>query len=72
MVLACTLVALGLVNALVAALLPGDWKLRTENVTEWWGALIFVLCFCALAAMWWRCGLRIDLRVDLRITPRIK
>ncbi len=56
--LACMLVALGVANAIVAALLSPDWKARTENVTEWWGALIFVLCFCALAAMWLRCGLR--------------
>jgi hypothetical protein len=60
--LACMLVALGLCNALVAALLPAEWKGRVENVTEWWGALIFVLCFSALAVMWWRCGLRVHLR----------
>jgi hypothetical protein len=29
-------------------------KGRVENVTEWWGALIFVLGFCALALMWRR------------------
>jgi len=50
--------ALGVANAIVAALLSPDWKARTENVTEWWGALIFVLCFFTLAAMWARCGLR--------------
>ena len=61
LVLACTLVALGLVNAIVAALLSPAIKARTENITEWWGALIFVLCFCALAAMWARCGLRLRL-----------
>jgi hypothetical protein len=60
--LACTLVALGVANAVVAALLSPAWKARTENVTEWWGALIFVLCFCALAAMWWRSGLRLRLQ----------
>lgn len=60
--LACTLVALGVVNAIVAALLSPEWKARTENVTEWWGALIFVLGFCALAVMWARCGLRGALR----------
>ena len=60
--LACTLVALGIGNALVAALLGGEWKARIENVTEWWGALIFVLCFLALAALWWRVGLRVNLR----------
>jgi len=62
--LACTLVALGLANAVVAALMSPAWKARTENITEWWGALIFVLCFCALAAMWWRSGLRLRLQTD--------
>ncbi len=62
LVLACTLVALGLGNALVAALLPDEWKGRIENVTEWWGASIFVLCFLALATMWWRCRVRIGVR----------
>jgi hypothetical protein len=57
--LACTLVLLGVVNAIVAATLSAEWKARTENVTEWWGALIFVLCFWALAAMWWRGGVRL-------------
>jgi len=33
-------------------------------MTEWWGALVFVLCFCALAAMWWRSGLRLRLQTD--------
>ncbi len=60
--LAGMLVALGVANAIVAALLSPDWKTRTENVTEWWGALIFVLCFCILAAMWARCGLRLRLQ----------
>ena len=61
--LACVLVALGLGNALVAATLPGEWKARTENVTEWWGALTFVLCFLALAAMWWRGRVRLAWRM---------
>ncbi|RVU45268.1 hypothetical protein [Rubrivivax rivuli] len=60
--LACTLVALGVVNAIVAALLSAEAKARTENVTEWWGALIFVLCFCALALMWARAGVRLRLQ----------
>lgn len=60
--LACALVLLGVVNAIVAATLSAEWKGRTENVTEWWGALIFVLCFWALAAMWWRTKLRLALR----------
>jgi hypothetical protein len=60
--LACTLVALGLGNAIVAALLSPAAKARAENLTEWWGALTFVLCFCALAAMWARCNLRLRLQ----------
>ncbi len=64
LVLACTLVALGVANAVVAALLPGEWKARMENVTEWWGALIFVLCFIVLAEMWRRTGLRLVLHGD--------
>jgi hypothetical protein len=60
--LAGALVAMGITNAIVAALLPAPWKDRTENVTEWWGALIFVLCFFALAAMWRHLGLRMALR----------
>ncbi len=57
--LACTLVLLGVANAIVAATLSAEWKGRIENVTEWWGALIFVLCFWALAAMWWRGRVRL-------------
>jgi hypothetical protein len=60
--LAVALVALGLVNAIVAAMLSAEWKARTENVTEWWGALIFVLSFWVLAALWWRGGVRLALR----------
>lgn len=59
--MACVLVALGVANAIVAALLSPEWKARAENVTEWWGALIFVLCFCTLSAAWARCGLRLRL-----------
>jgi len=59
--LAALLVTLGLVNAIVAALFDDAVKARIENVTEWWGALVFVLGFLALAAMWWRLGLRVTL-----------
>lgn len=58
-VLAVLLVALGLVNALFAAVFGDPLKARIENVTEWWGALVFVLGFGALAAAWWRLGLRV-------------
>ncbi|MEY3253474.1 MAG: hypothetical protein RL227_2447 [Pseudomonadota bacterium] len=53
-VLAGTLVLLGVGNAIVAAVFGEPLKGRVENVTEWWGALIFVLGFCAIAALWWR------------------
>jgi hypothetical protein len=59
--MACTLVVLGVGNAIVAATMGPAWKGRVENVTEWWGALLFVLCFWALAAVWWRVGLRLRL-----------
>lgn len=59
--MACTLVLLGVGNAIVAALMGPALKGRVENVTEWWGALLFVLCFWALAAIWWRVGLRLRL-----------
>ncbi len=64
--LAVALVMLGLTNALVAALIGDPWKGRVENVTEWWGSLIFVLGFLALAAMWWRLGLRVTLGAQRR------
>ncbi|MBA4177974.1 MAG: hypothetical protein C0505_15670 [Leptothrix sp. (in: Bacteria)] len=59
--LAAALVLLGLGNAIVAAVFGGALKARIENVTEWWGALIFVAVFVALAAMWARLGLRLTL-----------
>ena len=52
--LATALVLLGVGNAIVAAAFGEPLKGRVENVTEWWGALIFVLGFCALALMWRR------------------
>lgn len=52
--LAMALVLLGVGNAIVAAAFGEPLKGRVENVTEWWGALIFVLGFCALALMWRR------------------
>ena len=55
------LVMLGLGNALVGAAADGELKHRVENLTEWWGALIFVLGFVALAAMWRRCRLQLTL-----------
>ncbi len=52
--LAVTLVLLGLVNAIVAAVFGEPLKGRMENVTEWWGGVIFVLGFFAIAALWRR------------------
>lgn len=59
--LAVTLVLLGLANALLAATLGPQAKDRVENVTEWWGALIFVLGFAGIAALWWRERARLQL-----------
>jgi hypothetical protein len=36
-------------------------KDQVQNVTEWWGGAIFVAVFLALAAIWRRCGLRVQL-----------
>lgn len=60
------LVALGVTNALIGPLLAEPAKLRLENVTEWWGALIFVVVFLVLAAIWRRCGLVVCLTMDRR------
>ena len=54
LVLGSALVLLGVVNAIVAAVFGEPLKGRMENVTEWWGALIFVLGFFAIAALWRR------------------
>jgi hypothetical protein len=59
--LALTLVGLGIVNALVAAFFGDAVKGRMENLTEWWGALIFVLGHLALAFIWRRVGLGVEL-----------
>jgi len=59
--LSVALVLLGLGNALVGAVADDDLKVRVENVTEWWGASIFVLGFVSLAAMWRRCRLQLSL-----------
>lgn len=64
--LALTLVSLGLLNALVAAFFGDEIKGRMENVTEWWGALIFVLGFFALALIWRRVGLAVHLGAGAR------
>jgi hypothetical protein len=55
--LAVLLVLLGVGNSIVAALFGGEIKNRVENLTEWWGSLIFVLGFFLLAQMWRREGL---------------
>lgn len=63
-VLALTLVGLGLGNALIAWLFDDEVKGRIENVTEWWAALIFMMGFFALALAWRRVGLTV--RLDSR------
>jgi hypothetical protein len=64
--LAGMLVLLGLGNAVVAAVFGEPLKGRVENVTEWWGALIFVLGFAAIAALWWRERVALSLGVSPR------
>jgi xanthine/uracil/vitamin C permease (AzgA family) len=59
--MAVALPLLGLGNAAVAAWFDEQLKDRVENVTEWWGALIFVLGFFLIAALWRRTGLTIQL-----------
>ena len=67
--LAVTLVLLGLVNAIVAATLSPETKNAVENITEWWGALIFVLGFMSLALMWQRTGVRVQLTLGAAGPP---
>jgi hypothetical protein len=55
--LGVALVLLGVGNSIVAALFGGELKDRVENITEWWGSLVFVLGFLLLAQMWRRLGL---------------
>jgi hypothetical protein len=65
--LGALLVTLGLANALSGLWLDGAAKDRVENVTEWWGALIFTLVFVAIAAIWKRSDLRLTLSMrDVR------
>jgi hypothetical protein len=61
LLLFATLVALGVGNALAGLWLDGSAKDRVENVTEWWGSLIFTLVFVALAVIWKRDDLRLTL-----------
>jgi hypothetical protein len=62
--LSVALVMLGLGNAVVAALIGGELKDRVENVTEWWGSLIFVLGFFSIAWIWWRHRVSFALQTD--------
>lgn len=58
------LVLLGLGNAVLSAALQDPAKDIVQNVTEWWGGAIFVAVFLALAAIWWRSGLRLQLALS--------
>ncbi len=58
--MAVALPLLGIGNAIVAALFDDALKARVENVTEWWGSLIFVLGFLLIAAMWHRAGVALE------------
>lgn len=56
-VLCAALPLLGLVNSLAPLWLVGTpARDAVNNVTEWWGGLVFVLFFFALAALWRRSG----------------
>jgi hypothetical protein len=59
--LAGALVLLGLGNAVLSEIFDDPLKDQVQNVTEWWGGAIFVAVFLALAAIWRRCGLRVQL-----------
>jgi hypothetical protein len=49
--LAVALVTLGVVNAALGPLFDLSTKDRIENVTEWWGSLIFTVVFLVLALL---------------------
>ncbi len=66
--LASALVLLAVGNTIVAAAVGEPLKGRVENVTEWWGALIFVLGFVAIAALWRR--ERVGVGLSLGVSPR--
>lgn len=59
--LAVVLPLLGLGNAVVATFFDDALKARVENVTEWWGSLVFVLGFALIAAIWRRMGVVLHL-----------
>ncbi|MBI3155588.1 MAG: hypothetical protein HYZ20_09270 [Burkholderiales bacterium] len=60
LVLFAGLVALGLFNALAGWWFVDPLKDRVQNLSEWWGALAMTLVFVVLAAIWRRCGLRVQ------------
>jgi len=55
------LALLGIGNAVVAPFVGDDLKDRVENVTEWWGALLFVAAFVSIALTWRRIRLQMAL-----------
>jgi hypothetical protein len=61
MAMAVALPLLGVGNAIVAAAFDDAFKARVENLTEWWGSLIFVLGFFLISAMWHRAGVAMHL-----------
>ena len=48
------LLALGVANAILGPMFDAQVKDKIENITEWWGSLIFTLVFMAIAAVWRR------------------
>jgi hypothetical protein len=59
--LAVALVLLGLCNALIGAAVGEPWKDRIQNISEWWGSLIFVVGFAAIGVLWRREDVRFGL-----------
>ena len=48
------LLALGVANAILGPMFDAQMKDKIENITEWWGSLVFTLVFMAIAAIWRR------------------
>ncbi|WP_418317039.1 hypothetical protein [Piscinibacter sakaiensis] len=56
---------LGLLHVFVPLALPGEaTRNALQNITEWWGGVIFTLFFFVLAWAWWRSGAELLLRLQ--------
>jgi hypothetical protein len=66
--LAVSLPVMGLANAFAPILdLAGKREAALQNVTEWWGGLVFTLFFFAMAWLWR--GMRFEVRVKRTAGP---